>query len=302
MNGPALPFVSVIIPAFNNAEGLRRCLEALGDQTYPADRHEVLVVDNGSREDLRPVVAGLPRVRLLREDAPGSYAARNRGIAEAAGEALAFTDSDCVPARNWIERGAAHLLEAPACGFVAGRVDLAFRDPASPTPSELYDLVVMNFHQDRNVAKRRFGATANLFTFKRVFEAVGAFDGALMSGGDLEWGQRVYAHGLLQQYADDVHVTHPARYSLEETYRQAVRLAGGRYRLKLQEGATPASRAVDLLRAFTPAVGFYWRLLRDQRLPRGRDRLAVVRVAIGVKYVTAAELTRLMMGGAPRRG
>lgn len=298
----APPFVSVIVPAFNNAEGLRRCLEALGQQTYPADRHEVLVIDNASREDLRPVATGFPTVRLVREDAPGSYAARNRGIVEAAGDALAFTDSDCVPARNWIERGAARLLEAPDCGFVAGRVDLTFRDGARPTPSELYDLIVMSFHQDRNVATRRFGATANLFTFKRVFQVVGAFDGALMSGGDLEWGQRVHARGLLQLYADDVHVDHPARYSLEETYRQAVRLTGGRYRLRLQEGASPASRAIDLLRAFTPAVGFYWRLLRDRRLPRRRDRLAVVRVAIGVKYVTAVELTRLMLGGGPRRG
>jgi len=300
MNGAALPYVSVVIPAYNHAEDLRECLEALRDQTYPADRHEILVVDNGSQQDLRPALAGIARARLLSEPATGSYAARNRGIAEAAGEALAFTDSDCVPAPDWIERGVARLLGTPTCGLVAGRVDLTFRDTSGPTSSELYDLVVMNFHQDRNVTLRRFGATANLFVFKSVFETVGPFDGTLLSGGDLEWGQRVHAHGLLQQYADDVRVQHPARHSLADTYRQARRLAGGRY--QLQAGATPGQRAIDLLRAFTPAVGFYGRLLSDRRMPRLADRLRVVRVAIGVKYVTAMELARLTMGGVPQRG
>lgn len=302
MNSSAPPLVSVIIPAFNDPEGLRRCLEALGEQTYAADRHEVIVVDNGSREDLRPVVAEFERARLLHESEPGSYAARNRGIAAATGEVLAFTDSDCVPTRDWIERGVEHLLRAPNCGLVAGRVDLLFRDPLSPTASELYDLIVMNFHQDRNVAVRRFGATANLFTFKQVFHTVGPFESRLMSGGDLEWGRRVYERGLLQLYADDVRVAHPARHSLEETYRQAVRLAGGTYRLKLKDGASPARRAIDLMRAVTPAFGFYGRILGDKRLTRMGDRVSVVRVAIGVKYVTARELIRLMLGGEPRRG
>jgi glycosyltransferase involved in cell wall biosynthesis len=302
MNGPERPFVSVIIPAFNNAAGLGRCLEALADQTYAADRHEVLVVDNGSREDLRSVVAAFPRARLVHESEPGSYAARNRGIVAATGEVLAFTDSDCVPTHNWIERGVEHLLRAPTCGFVAGRVDLLFRDPVDPTASELYDLIVMNFHQDRNVAVRRFGATANLFVFKQVFHTVGPFDFRLMSGGDLEWGRRVHERGLLQLYADDVRVAHPARYSLKDTFRQALRLAGGTYRLKLRDGTTPASRAIDLLRAWTPAFGFYWRILGDKRLTRLGDRISVVRVALAVKYVTARELVRLMMGGEPRRG
>ncbi len=302
MSGSARPFVSVIIPVLDNLDGLERCLAGLAEQTYPTDLHEVIVVDNGSREDLRPAVAASPRARLLHERQPGSYAARNLGIAAARGEVLAFTDSDCVPARDWIEKGVEHLLRQPGCGLVAGRVELVFRDPLRPTASELYDLVVMNFHQDRNVAERRFGATANLFAFKRVFEAIGPFDGRLMSGGDLEWGRRVSERGLAQLYADDARVAHPARHALEDTYRQAVRLAGGTYRLKSLGGASAMRRAIDLARALTPAVGFYGRILADARLKRGRDRVAVVRVAIGVKYVVAGELIRLMMGGEPRRG
>jgi glycosyltransferase involved in cell wall biosynthesis len=302
MNAEGRPFVSVIVPVFNDLAGLERCLAALAAQTYDPDRHEVVVVDNGSRQDLGPVASRFARVRLVREEQPGSYAARNRGIAAARGDVLAFTDSDCVPAGDWIARGVEALLRVPECGFVAGRVDLTFRDPGRATASELYDSIVMNFHQDRNIAERHFGATANLFVFKRVFESVGPFDAALRSGGDLEWGQRVHARGLLQLYADDVRVAHPARSTWEETRRRAVRLTGGRYGLRRQAGASAGSLAVDLLRAVTPAVGFYVRLLRDRRLPRLADRLSVVRVAIAVKYVTAWELIRLMAGGEPRRG
>lgn len=302
MNDPARPFVSVIVPAFNDPAGLRRCLVALAGQSHPAGRYEIIVVDNGSREDLRPAIDGIPGARLLREDAPGSYAARNRGIADARGDALAFTDADCIPAPDWIERGVDVLRRAPDCGLVAGRVELQFRDPGHPTASELYDFLVMNFHQDRNVAERRFGATANLFVHKRVFEAVGLFDGRLLSGGDLEWGRRVFERGYQQIYAGDACVAHPARHSLDDTFRQARRLAGGTYLLKSQAGVTPARRALDLVRALTPAVPFYWRVLNDPRLKLLRQRASVVLVAIGVKVVVAWELIRLMAGGEPRRG
>lgn len=302
MNSPSTPFVSVIIPVFDNLEGLMRCLAPLAEQTYPRERYEVLVVDNGSRGDVRSVVEAFPVAQLLQETRPGSYAARNLGIVAAHGEVLAFTDSDCVPTREWIEKGVANLLRAPDCGFVAGRVELVFRDPARPTPSELYDFIVMNFHQDRNVAERHFGATANLFAFKQVFATAGPFDAKLLSAGDLEWGRRVFEKGFQQIYAADVSVAHPARHTLEETYRQAARLVGGTYGLKRQSGATPMRMALDLARAMTPALGFYWRILRDPRLRDFRQRSSVVLVAIGVKYVGAWELFRLMMGGQPRRG
>ncbi len=51
------PFVSVIIPVYNDTERLQRCLDALEEQTYPADRYEVVVVDNGSDTPIAPVVA-----------------------------------------------------------------------------------------------------------------------------------------------------------------------------------------------------------------------------------------------------
>jgi glycosyltransferase involved in cell wall biosynthesis len=134
----ARPFVSVIVPVFENPTGLQRCLGALEAQSYPASRFEVLVVDNGSRRSPGPIVAGHPRARLIVEPRPGSYCARNAGIRQARGEILAFTDADCVPDQAWVERGVLALEQDPGRGLIGGRVQVSLRDPARPTALELF--------------------------------------------------------------------------------------------------------------------------------------------------------------------
>ena len=136
------PFTTVVVPVWRDAAGLPACLDALARQTWPADRREVIVVDNGGGV----AVAERPGVRVLREEEPGSYAARNRGIREARGAVIAFTDADCVPAPDWLERGAAPLSD-PAVGMVAGRIRVTFLDPARPTLVEVYESVA-SFRQE----------------------------------------------------------------------------------------------------------------------------------------------------------
>jgi cellulose synthase/poly-beta-1,6-N-acetylglucosamine synthase-like glycosyltransferase len=86
-----LPFVSVILPVYNDAEALHRCLYSLQKQT------EVIVVDNGSTEDNpQSVVSEFPGYQYSVEAKIGSYAARNKGISLANSEVYAFIDSDCV--------------------------------------------------------------------------------------------------------------------------------------------------------------------------------------------------------------
>ncbi len=96
------PFVSVIIPVYNDAGRLRICLAALHKQTYDSDRYEIIVIDNGS--DPSPVMDNLKvefdNVVYDQELTPGSYAARNKGITIAKGDVIAFTDADCIPVNN----------------------------------------------------------------------------------------------------------------------------------------------------------------------------------------------------------
>lgn len=127
---------------------------------------------------------------VIHEPQPGSYSARNSGISNARGEVFAFTDSDCVPARDWVRSGVMHLRSTPNCGFVAGRIVLTVRNADRPGLFELYDLCI-NFRQEEYVRQFHFGTTANLIVLSGVFEKVGRFDPTYLSGGDREWGQRV---------------------------------------------------------------------------------------------------------------
>ncbi len=297
----APPFVSIIVPARERAEVLARCLDPLSRQSWPADRLEIIVVDNGAPEDLSTAISATPRGRLVAEPRPGSYAARNRGVREARGDVFAFTDADCIPAPGWVEHGVAALLAPAAPGFVAGRVDTFAHDPAHPTAAELYDLTVLRFRQDWNVAERQFAATANMFTTRAAFERVGPFDADLRSGGDMEWGRRATALGLAGAYAEGALVRHPARRSLVETCRREARVAGGTWQM-LSRTAPPARRAVDLMRSLMPALPFYARILASADPPRFLWRCQVVGVALLAKYVGAWERIRVALGGKPHRG
>src|SRR5688572_11109439 len=94
--------ISVIIAVLDDFSRLRTCLDALARQTLGVQQLEVLVVDNGSKEDPEPQLADYPFVRVLRESTPGSYAARNAALPVAHGRILAFTDSDCLPTPGWL--------------------------------------------------------------------------------------------------------------------------------------------------------------------------------------------------------
>ena len=140
-SGDWTPLVSVIVPVFDDAERLASCLSALQAQTYPTDRYEVVVVDNGSREDLGAVVAGFQGFGFVREDRVGSYAARNKGIEASKGEVLAFTDADCLPDPGWIEAGVRALAGRPEWRAVGGPIEMFAQDADRLTPFDLHDLV-----------------------------------------------------------------------------------------------------------------------------------------------------------------
>ena len=229
------PFVSVIVPVFNDAKSLETCLQALEKQTYPQNLYEIIVIDNASDEeqDIKGVVAKFNQAIAIYEHTPSSYAARNQGIFLAKGEIIAFTDADCIPFSNWIKKGVENLLQVPHCGLVVGKIEVFFKNSNCLSMAEFYESI-MAFPQKKYVEEEHFGATANVFTFKEVIELVGVFDARLKSGGDREWGNRIYTYGYRQIYAEDTCVSHPARHSFKALSKKAIRRAGGFYDLDLR--------------------------------------------------------------------
>jgi GT2 family glycosyltransferase len=95
------PSVSIIIPTFNGASRIRDCLDALLRQAAQQNA-EILVVNDGSTDNTVEVVQCYSSVCLVSQTNAGPAAARNRGVAEARGAIILFTDDDCVPTPDWL--------------------------------------------------------------------------------------------------------------------------------------------------------------------------------------------------------
>ncbi|MEM6812608.1 MAG: glycosyltransferase, partial [Pseudomonadota bacterium] len=231
---PVQPFVSVIIPVFNDSKRLVTCLTALSNQSYGQENYEVIVADNGSTDDISSAAKEFS-VTLVSEKKPGSYAARNKGLSVAKGEILAFTDADCIPREDWVETGVKKVLESQNCGLIAGRIDVILKDPENPSIIEFFDSATA-FPQKHFIEADKFGATANIFTTKKVIKNVGGFNSELKSNGDREWGNRVHKAGYALIYDHSLCVRHPARHKFSQIRKKYARLIGGQHDLNTKQG------------------------------------------------------------------
>lgn len=211
------PLVDVVIPHLDDAERLAECLALLGEQSYPAERFRVIVVDNGSQRPLDALIARFPGVVLAEEAEKGCGSARNRGAALSTGDVLAFTDSDCRPDRDWLTNGVRRLTHHQA-DIVGGGIAVFAADEARPTDAELFDKV-FGFEQERYVRRKSFAAGANIMVPRSVFAAVGPFRNGQLPE-DLEWGRRAAAMGFRIGFAADAVIRHPARRTWSELARK----------------------------------------------------------------------------------
>lgn len=279
-------FVSIIIPVYNDVVRLTMCLEALSVQTYPDDSFEVIVVDNCSEEDIKSLVSQFACAKYTFESSPGSYAARNQGLSIAKGDLLGFTDADCKPASDWIANGVRQLIAHPEAGLIAGRIDFYFQKPDRPTVAELFDSQTF-LKQQHYVENDHYGATANLFTFRHMFDQVGLFNTQLKSGGDREWGKRVYAAGYLQVYADDVRIAHPARHRVQDLKTKVLRVVEGQY----FTGAAAKKSLIPALGNFIidakPYLGYATKTLKTKENGNFGYKLGLIYVHIVLRYTRA---------------
>src|SRR6185312_15280782 len=133
------PRLSVIVPHYNDLQGLARCLDCLDQQTLPREQFEIVVADNNSPQGREAVAAVIgDRATLVVVTEKGAGPARNGGVAASRGDILAFTDSDCLPEPEWLVSG---LEGLKSYDFVGGRVRVSVPDPDRMTGAEAFERV-----------------------------------------------------------------------------------------------------------------------------------------------------------------
>jgi GT2 family glycosyltransferase len=209
MNSDSLPFVSIILPIYNRRAWVQEQLESLERQTYPRDRFEVIVVDNGSRDGAWEFVQERAKTTAIRlscykNDDPVKVpaASRNFGIRRALGTFVGFTDSDCQTEKNWIREMVAAFRDDT--GIVEGRTIPVPGDPASP----MCRIKVID-------GSRSLFDTCNIMYRKSALLEVGGFARDFYENGypryygeDLDLGYRVKERGWGVEFAADAIIMH----------------------------------------------------------------------------------------------
>lgn len=263
------PHASVIIPHFNDVQRLRECLAALEVQicNHPV---EIIVVDNGSTEDVSVLKASFPWVRFLNEPCKGAAHARNTGVACSRASCLFFLDSDCVPAPGWLETA---LGLSGWDGIIGGRIDLFDETPPPRSGAEAFE-TVFAFPQKMYVERKRFSVTANLLTTRTVFDATGPFDNRVAE--DSDWCHRAGRLGYGIRYHPELAVAHPTRSDWPALERKWRRVTKESYHAN---GTTPAARVRWAFRALAMPFSAVIHLPRVIRSDRLRSRLERRRAA-----------------------
>jgi glucosyl-dolichyl phosphate glucuronosyltransferase len=238
--------LSIIVCTFNRCRLLEGNLTALSrQQVAPGIDWEVLVIDNNCTDDTAKVVTGMAArfpapLRRIEEAKQGLSNARNRGIAEARGRYLLFTDDDTRPEPEWAQ-AVRDTFQSSSCAAVGGKVELLWPDerPHWLADELLSTLAGVDYGEceiDLSLEQPPLGA--NMAFRREVFEKIGGFNpelgriGAKLLGGEeTDLFKRLAESGCSGKYQPKAvvnHVLEPER--LRKAYFRKVYFHGGQSR------------------------------------------------------------------------
>lgn len=207
----ATPLISIVIPCHAPSTQVNTCVEAIAGLRASDFAFETIVVDDGGPESLRDVVDRFRdrlTIRLVEQARRGPGPARNAGAALARGKYLAFIDSDCTPAPDWLEV-LTRELEQDDRRLLGGRVENALTDNIYSEASERISHFVYVFNRS-GLAHEPFFPTSNIALSAALFHSVGGFTDAIPSGTaeDKEFCDRWRDRGLPLAHVPDAVVFH----------------------------------------------------------------------------------------------
>jgi glycosyltransferase involved in cell wall biosynthesis len=275
--------VAVVVPVYNDPAGIETTLESLCERGLDT----VAVVDNGSTDGTGAVAdsyaAAHDAVEHYVETAvQSSYAARNTGIRHTDADVVAFVDADVRVADDYVERALA-CMDRGGLDYVGCHVDLSIEGES--TFAARYNAHT-GFPVEQYLERHRYAPTCSLVVRREVFADVGLFDPRLLSGGDMEFGNRVDAAGYEMGYCADAVATHPVRDTVRSLYDKNVRVGRGHCQLQRyypeRYGEPPIPPRHDPLDVDVPALSL-------------RDRFAFGSLSAAMTVARASGYARELM-------
>lgn len=214
-SGLEMPDLSVVVPTYNRRAGILRLLRALEEQTFPSDRFEVMVVNDGSTDGTGAALAALKtpyRLRVLEQANDGPAAARNAGLQQAQGRLIVFLDDDVAPSPELLE---AHV---DAQGDADDLVVVGPMYPPTDWPRSAWvrweerQLLKQYDAMDRGLypcTPRQF-YTGNASAPRALLLRAGGFDPRFKRAEDVELAFRLWALGARFQFEANADVVHYA--------------------------------------------------------------------------------------------
>lgn len=188
-----LPFISVVIPAYNEEKYLPRCLKALQNQSYLKEKFDITIVDNNST-DKTAEIAKKYGALVISEKKQGHVYSLNTGLKSAKGAILAITDADTIVSKNWLET-LAKIFQDPSVVGTTGSVKL---DLKSESISSFLEKMYQMFLRLNFAVNRPHTAGPNMALRKSAFKKLKEVDTRYKISGDVEIGMRLRMFGNIK--------------------------------------------------------------------------------------------------------
>jgi len=260
------PYVSVVVPVRNSPERSKACLEALLNQTYPKDRYEIIVIDNGSEDNTPQIIRQFPVKYLVEDRMKSPYPARNLGIQHSMGDIIALIDINCIAIPDWIINGIL-CLENENADLCGGKVTFTFS--SQHTNTEVFDSI-SNVKMESSIKERGVAKGGNLFIRKRLFELIGLFPDNLRSGGDVIWTGKATRNGFKLVYAPNAEVLYPAR-KFFPLIKKSCRVGKGQPPIWIEQGLSMTAVGKRIIFGFRPASFSFIKKILQERGPKGME-------------------------------
>lgn len=216
--------VSLVIPVFKDFHGLDMTLNSIPDRQCGKYNLEIIVINDGGHAEITEVCHKYKVKMVDIRPNCGSYLARNKGLEYSTGAIIVFIDADVIIPPGWLEQA---ISSIGPVDYLAANIRVDYREIQTAVHS--YQ-VRHSFPNAVYLEQEHFGVTAGLVIKRRLTEQLGGFDSRLRSGGDREFGLRVYQAGFKQAFLSTPPLVHPPK-TLRQYLRAMDRIKQGHERL-----------------------------------------------------------------------